>query len=307
MYNGVFARISPVIRGLMLMALALMAFAPRHAQAAQSYHGCTGFVTSLPVVIDTPGTWCLKQDLATAITSGNAITLNSDNVVLDCNGFSLDGRAGGVSAWTYGVQSINHRKETVRNCHIQGFFFGVGLYQEEDRSLYPGNVGHVIEDNFFEANTSIGTRVDGDGSIVRRNRFRNIAGSTISSSFAAIQTSFSVDVLDNDIFGVAASENGSAEGISVYANTSGSINGNRIHGLVKGAPAGAYSGAAEAININGSGRIVVRNNDLSGDTSDFNFGLSCQDSLARISNNVIGGFSVPVHGCGDAGGNDITP
>ena len=37
------------------------------ASAAESYDGCSGFITVLPATIDTQGVWCLKQDLATAI------------------------------------------------------------------------------------------------------------------------------------------------------------------------------------------------------------------------------------------------
>ena len=86
------------IRAVPLSFLVLLLFlcGPRAAHAAQSYDNCTGFITSVPAVISTQGTWCLKQDLATAIASGNAISVNANNVTLDCNDFKLGGLAAGA-------------------------------------------------------------------------------------------------------------------------------------------------------------------------------------------------------------------
>ena len=79
------------------LALLAMAGAPHVAQAAESYDSCKGFITSLPVSISTPGTWCLKQDLATSLASGNAVTILANDVTLDCNGFKIDGTAAGAA------------------------------------------------------------------------------------------------------------------------------------------------------------------------------------------------------------------
>ena len=56
------------------------------AYAAQSYDSCAGFIDSLPATITTQGTWCLRGDLATSVTSGNAITIATNNVTIDCMG-----------------------------------------------------------------------------------------------------------------------------------------------------------------------------------------------------------------------------
>src|SRR4029078_12340445 len=92
---------------IMLLLAALAASAPRSAHAAESYDNCSGFITSLPAVISTQGTWCFKQDLATAITSGNAISINTNNVTLDCNDFKLGGLAAGAGTMTYGVAATS--------------------------------------------------------------------------------------------------------------------------------------------------------------------------------------------------------
>src|SRR4249919_2976114 len=97
-----------------LLTFALLLGAPRAAEAAESYDNCTGFITSLPAVISTQGTWCLKQDLSIAV-SGIAITLNANNVTINCNDFKLTGmnQATGI----YGMKRFNN---TVRHCDIRG-------------------------------------------------------------------------------------------------------------------------------------------------------------------------------------------
>ncbi|HEY0661599.1 MAG TPA: hypothetical protein VGD21_09825, partial [Lysobacter sp.] len=74
--------------GIAVLAILLAGpVAPAPAQAAQSYDNCTGFIDSLPATITTQGTWCLRKDLSTAMSSGNAITIATNNVTIDCNDF----------------------------------------------------------------------------------------------------------------------------------------------------------------------------------------------------------------------------
>ena len=85
---------------LLCLALALLLGAPRPAHAAKSYDNCTGFITSLPAVITNPGTWCLNADLSTTVStdtsSGGAITIQADNVTVDCNEFRITALAGAI-------------------------------------------------------------------------------------------------------------------------------------------------------------------------------------------------------------------
>ncbi|HEY0661023.1 MAG TPA: hypothetical protein VGD21_06870 [Lysobacter sp.] len=75
-----------------LAALVLLVHAVP-VQAAESYDNCTGFIETLPATISTQGTWCLKHDVGTAITEGNAVTIAANNVTLDCNDFKIGGLA----------------------------------------------------------------------------------------------------------------------------------------------------------------------------------------------------------------------
>ena len=279
---------------VLLSVLALLACA-KPAHAAQSYDNCAGFVTTLPAVISAQGTWCLKQDLATAITSGNAITINANNVTLDCNDFKLGGLAAGLATQTTGVYATDRVNLTVRHCNIRGFHTGIAFMG----TLAGGN---LIEDNRFDGNTDFGMQIFGDGSVIQRNRLFDTGGSTVSSDFMAIYTGSLVDILDNTISGVVAttSSNGYAYGMFVVANN---VRGNRVSGLV---PDG--SGLAEGISMNTNDRFFLTENYLIGTAIAGSIGLECLNpGIGRAKDNVIAGFATGIHNCGDAGGNDVTP
>jgi hypothetical protein len=280
---------------IMLLALALLLSAPRATQAAQSYDNCTGTITSLPAVISTQGTWCLKADVATAITSGNAITVNTNNVTIDCNDFKIGGLAAGLGTTARGIVSTNHLNTTVRRCNIRGFFYGLYF------SGASGG-GHAVEDNRFDNNTYIGIDVEGDGSVIRRNRVFDTGASTQNNSAYGVVSVYSVDVLDNTISGVTATTgfNGSAFGIVTSSNADGRIIGNGVHGLLKDG-----SGASEAIDNTSSGRLSLRENDMVGAGS--GTGLACSSANGSARDNVISGFITAISTCTDSGGNSILP
>jgi len=59
--------------GIVLLVLPVL------AQAAESYDNCSGYIDSLSTYIGKQGNWCLRKDLSTAITSGAAIAVNTNN------------------------------------------------------------------------------------------------------------------------------------------------------------------------------------------------------------------------------------
>ena len=189
------------MHALRLFAVLLLAglyASPVHA--AESYDNCTGFVTSLPATLSTQGTWCLKKDLSTSITSGAAITIGNNNVILDCNDFKVGGLAAGVGTITLGIYAIERVNTTVRNCNLRGFQFGMFLY---------GGRGQLIEDNRIEQSTVTGILVYGDGVTVRRNRVMDTGGRPDSQLSSGIDASFgSVSVTDNRIDGVTVTGSG---------------------------------------------------------------------------------------------------
>ena len=277
--------------------LALASLLPySSAQAAESYDACTGTITALPYTISTPGTWCVKQNLARSATSGAAVTINTNNVTIDCNGFMLDGSAAGVGTSARGIYATGRSGITVRNCAVRGFTHGVALYGTGG--------GHLVERVRATGNTYTGLWVEGDGSVVRDNQVTLTGGSTTTPHAYGIYTRYITDIIDNTVSGVAATSGqaGNAIGIYTYGNVGGTLIGNRVHGLLK-----TGTLPVRGIFNYSSSRVVMVRNNLAGDASVGSVGAYCTNSTSRAKDSVIGGFALGLQGCGDAGRNDITP
>jgi len=279
---------------LSFLAVLFFLCGPRLAHAAQSYDNCTGFITTLPAVISTQGTWCLKQDLATSISSGSAILINTNNVTIDCNDFKLGGLGGGLATQANGIYSFDHLNATVRRCNIRGFFVGVQFAGGAPSGL-------LVEDNRFDGNTGVAIRVVGESSMVRRNLVFDTGGaSTLGADAIGILTFYDVDVLDNTVSGlnVATGSNGNAIGIKTLFNSGSSINGNRVRGL---SPDG--SGVAMGISNDSAGRVVMRDNELLGNGGTGSVGLDCFDANNSAKHNHIDHFDSAFAVCSNDGGN----
>src|SRR5690606_34496442 len=115
---------------------------------------------SLPAVITAQGTWCLRKDLSTSMTSGNAIEIATNNVTLDCNDFKIGGLAAGPATRAVGIHVSERANATVRHCNVRGFSTG---------ALMSGS-GHLVEDNTFDSNTTNGIHAFGRDSVIRNNQ-----------------------------------------------------------------------------------------------------------------------------------------
>lgn len=275
-----------------VLAGSLSLVAPPCAHAAESFDGCKGYITTLPATVSAPGTWCLKQNLATRASTGAAITITANDVTLDCNDFVLDDSAAGTATKASAVRAVNTSNLTIRHCSIRGFWYGT--------YVSGSNGGHLIEDNHFDGNTYTGIMAQGDGSVIRRNVILDTGGSSVSSGASAINATYSMDILDNTVSGVFATS-GDTYGIRTGLNLSGSVSGNRVRNVVPSA-----SARARGITNFSSGRMTLSDNTISGDGNAASIGLTCSTSGGRAKNNVIAGFAVALSGCGDAGGNDVS-
>jgi len=275
----------------LLAAAGFLVLAPVASQAAQSYDNCTGYIDSLPVVISKQGTWCLRGDVSTAMTYGNAVDVQANNVTIDCNDFKLGGLAAGPATVAFGITASNRSNVSIRHCSIRGFNYGI---------LFNEGGGHVIEDNRFDGNTSVAIALQSDDSTIRRNLIFSTGGSVSSGYAQGILTNGNVDILDNTISGVTAHSDGRAVGIGA-GSSSGSISGNRIRGLVA-----ESSGYVKGIFAFGSLGLTITDNRIVGDMGDASMGLDCDMAFykARAKDNIIYGFSNAMSSCADAGGND---
>lgn len=257
-------------------------------------------IASLPAVISQPGVYCLKQNVAFSSGGPAAISIETNNVTLDCNNYRISGRPVGSGIGADGVFAKERSRITVRNCSIVGFRGGIVLYGNEN----PGS-GHLVEDNLLHSNGEWGIFVTGAGSIVRGNRVIDTGGKPGSVSARAISvTGDAIDNVVDDVHGADDVPDFQAEG--VYAGTTSStavgvlVERNRVRNLV---PRGASE--ARAIDVRGYG-VMVRENVVAQTAPTRGQGVYC-GSEAVLVGNLITGFAEPValH-CRDAGGN-VTP
>src|SRR5262245_51671341 len=187
--------------------LVLLALAVGATQAHAETINCTP-ITTLPAVITVQGIYCFTGHLSTAITSGNAIDIQTNNVILDLNGFKLGGLAAGLGTTAHGIHASNRQNITIKNGTVRGFFRGIYL---EDAGA---SQGHVIEDIRADQNTFGGIEVRGDGNIIRNNQVVTTGGTTaIGSDAGAIGIQVVGNgprVLNNDVITVV----GQGEGVS---------------------------------------------------------------------------------------------
>jgi len=284
--------------GVLLATALMLRVVSMPAFAAESYDNCAGFVDTLPATITTQGTWCLRHDLSTSITSGAAISINTNNVTLDCNSFKIGGLAAGMTTAAYGVYSISRLNTAIRNCTIRGFKYGIRLDGD--------GAGHLVENNRLDNNTLNGIFVRGDSSSIRNNVIVDTGGVPDSFGLYAIYTYYDVDVLDNTISNVVATygSNDSVTGIYSISNNTGTISGNRVRGLASDS---SVSYLTRAITVDPkTSRATVRGNDLYGPGD--GTGVNCPSypgSTVLVRDNVINGFATGIAYCVDSGGNSI--
>jgi hypothetical protein len=221
---------------------------------------CTPIV-SLPAVITTQGVYCLNSDLATAMASGNAIDIQTNNVTIDLNGHKLGGQAAGLGTMAYGIYSLNRNNITIRNGTIRGFSYAIML--SDDSVDYGGTGGHLISEIRADANTMMGIMTRGKGNIIRNNQVVNTGGSTKSPSVWGIHVAGpGVRISKNDVISTnITGQSYTARGISIFRGNGGIIENNTVTDTT------SNGGGAYGIETDSSDAVAISGNRISNDTA----------------------------------------
>jgi hypothetical protein len=148
-----------------IAAVALAAAAFASPAMADETTFCNAFITTLPYTINVQGHYCFNRNLSTAITTGNAITINADYVLLDLNNFKLGGGSAGPTTQAIGIYAEDHSNITIRNGNIRGFHTAIRVW---DSSVTAANV--TIENNVLDGNIVQAVYSDLDNITVRNNQ-----------------------------------------------------------------------------------------------------------------------------------------
>jgi parallel beta-helix repeat protein len=264
-----------------LLAAGILSLAGGTAARADETTWCNFFITTLPYTITTQGHYCFDRNLSTAITTGNAITVNSDFVTLDLNNFKLGGGSAGPGTQAVGVYANNHSNLTIRNGNIRGFAWGIRI----DGSTVSSSQNIVIEQNTLDGNTLAGIAYFASAVTVRRNLVYNTGGSTLnphpycdfSMGISSINTcdpfvdyARSVEVVDNTVVNTFGKSGGNAaNGITNHASSGLNLAvRNRVIGVPTASGAGISGGICRDNDVANSGPTGYFNCTLAGVNSD---------------------------------------
>lgn len=254
---------------------------------------CTS-IKKLPATVNKSGVYCLTKSLSTTITAGSAVTIAASNVVLDLNGFSLDGSGAGMGTTANGIKAERQQNVTVKNGIVRGFY--LGIYFADD-SPYTTSRASVIEEIRADKNTFMGIFIQGKGSVIRNNIVSGTGGTTNTGSDAATvgigTQGADTRVLGNDVTDLASVGAYAGAGIVVMDGAYCIVAGNRVSNIT--AAAELSVGIAIGDNVSGA---VVSDNRLSG----MKFGIYFDTATGTYMNNLVVDTITPYTGGTAAGG-----
>ncbi len=243
-------------------------------------------ITELPTIITSAGHYCLDQNHAVNLESGEAVNVNTSNVVVDLGGYRIANLAGPQNT-AAGVRTTKTlRNVTVRNGTIRAFGTGVGLPSA-------GSSNHLVEDLTVDSCRRMGIFMSGTGHTVRRsNVFNTGAPNGIYSRAIAVQGPHA-RIEDNEIRGVE--HKGQAQSVGIYLNSRGGVMArNDISGVV------ATNASSAPIWLDDA--ALVRDNNVSGDGY-AGVVWSALNSRPLCTGNHAIGYQSALQGCADGGGN----
>ncbi len=189
------------------LAMLLLA-GPAVARAGEP--ACDILINSAPYTISAPGHYCLARDVAYASATGNAITIDADQVVLDLRGYAIGGSAG-TGTTAVGVRLLNQSNVVVRNGAVRGFYIGIEL---DGSTVAAGNNKNLVEDIHLDANTRFGVWVSdlGANNTIRGCAITDTGGTTYTTSYTAGLWILSIDsfAFDNAVTGTRPASGGTA-------------------------------------------------------------------------------------------------
>jgi len=163
---------------------------------------CPNLIASCPYTIDVPGNYQLAGNLT---STGTCITINANDVTLDCENQSITGQD--VTS-TYGVTVSGKQNVTIQNCIVKDYYFGIDL-----RS---GASNNTISNNTLEGNL--------DGIQISNSNNNEISNNAVNSNgYTGIFLNYSSSntVTENTV-------NNSHQGIYVYYSSDNTLTSNII-------------------------------------------------------------------------------
>ena len=272
------------------LCLALFQASSTHAETTE----CTE-ITALPTTITSQGVFCLKRSigLSPGLLTGAAINIQTNNVIIDLNGFKIGNLSAGVGTEARGIQAVDRKNIVIKNGTVRGFLIAVDLNG-------CNSSGHVIEDMLLDQNTKFGILAEGTGFVIQRNQIVLVGGSTVEESDSPIGIGVmgsNMRILDNDISELFTDADGIINAIGIVNSSGIVVQGNRI----SNAQLPDSLGAGIVVTLDESGGTNVRDNHI----MNFPVGIEFFESTGIYTGNQVFGADIPFFG-GTNGGNNAS-
>ena len=266
-------------RGIVFALVSLVVVlisSPARAETTQ----CTP-ITTIPITITVQGIYCFSGNLAGNMASGNAITIDTNNVTIDFNGFKLGNLAAGPSTFAKGIYADNKKNITLRNGTIRGFHYGIRL-------LGSTASGHLVEDMRLDGNTYLGIYLSGKGAMVRNNQVVSTGDTTTGSNLAYgifISSGEGASIINNDVADTVEGSGGTSKAITCHTCSGTVIKKNRVSNSAAG------PGIAYGIYVDlGSNNLMVDNRMA----NNIDYGIYLATTTgAKLSDNLTYGVTPP--------------
>lgn len=236
-------------RSIMFVVILNLILVNLSAQAETT--NCTE-ITYVPYNIYSQGVYCFTGHLSTNMTSGNVITIHTNNVTIDMNGYKLGGLGAGTGTTAKGITATFQKNITIRNGTIRGFYVGIFII---DNSPYDVSQGHLVENILVDQSRWVGIWVTGSGNTIRQNQVIATGGSTFSSSASGILSyGPGNNVKNNRVVKTIARDTAFASSIHISEANDTVVQANRISETT------APGGNSYGIRITNSDQAMARDN-----------------------------------------------
>ena len=262
--------------------------------AAGGQGNCTEITQpDIPLTITSSGVYCLTENISSGLT---AITISANDVVLNLNGYLVDGSSVGSNTAQMGILCMGQKDVVITNGSIKGYFWGVLLNNCDGAQV-----------TYLRTMSNYGSGIDmwngSDNVLIAHNQIYHIGGTTRPGYSHIYGISVRSDcpgsqILDNDIYDIFSPSGGRSYGIRAWS-TAGEVSNNRISGLVT-----TGGGLEIPITFTGKGGLL-RGNTLSG--SGTNTITTAIGSSGLCADNKAIGFASATSSCTNGGGNVAAP
>ena len=140
-------------------------------------------ISEAPYRITKPGYYRLVNNI---YTKSEGITIESDDVTLDLNGYTIDGSSAGTKSEYSGVYSVGKRDITITGGAVTGFKIGIYIldnYKDLDNTEKTVSGGCTIENMRLERNLVKGIWIHAREAKVRNNVIKRTTGTTLDTNY----------------------------------------------------------------------------------------------------------------------------